>query len=200
MGSWLLHIFGPNTVKLLSLLVVSFDLTKISLGLILASVLGVNKFFIWFGLFMVLKISSTSVLNLLTSIVDLLLSSKAFYNRFRYHLRLFYSNVYWFALLFLLKSMSENVILQSRQNFFKLSIGYIYCISKIITKLLMPDMVNHKNKSFRNILKMIEPNIDHCGTPERRISHMLQVISQPAFSCSKLTIETQEQGVKYVQN
>ena len=35
---------------------------------------------------------------------------------------------------------------------------------------------------------MIEPDIDHCGTPER-ISHMLQVISQPAFTCSKLTIE-----------
>ena len=31
--------------------------------------------------------------------------------------------------------------------------------------------------------------IDPCGTP-----------SQPAFTCSKLTIETLEQGVKYVQS
>ena len=27
-----------------------------------------------------------------------------------------------------------------------------------------------------------------------------EVISQPAFTCSKLTIETIEQGVKYVQS
>ena len=29
---------------------------------------------------------------------------------------------------------------------------------------------------------------------------ILQVISQPAIACSKLTIETLEQGVKYVQS
>ena len=30
-------------------------------------------------------------------------------------------------------------------------------------------------------------------------SHLLLVISQPAFTCSKLIIKTLEQGVKYVQ-
>ena len=33
-----------------------------------------------------------------------------------------------------------------------------------------------------------------------RIIFVLMAISQPAFTCSKLTIETLEKGVKYVQN
>ena len=33
-----------------------------------------------------------------------------------------------------------------------------------------------------------------------RIIFVLLAISQPAFTCSKLTIETLEKGVKYVQN
>ena len=28
----------------------------------------------------------------------------------------------------------------------------------------------------------------------------MQIFSQPAFTCSKLTIETLEQGVKYIQS
>ena len=32
------------------------------------------------------------------------------------------------------------------------------------------------------------------------MSHLLTNHSQPAFTCSKLTIETLEQGVKYVQS
>ena len=31
------------------------------------------------------------------------------------------------------------------------------------------------------------------------MSIILIILSQPAFTCSKLTIEIQEQGVKYVQ-
>ena len=33
-----------------------------------------------------------------------------------------------------------------------------------------------------------------------RIIFVLMAISQPAFTCSKLTIETLKKGVKYVQN
>ena len=37
-----------------------------------------------------------------------------------------------------------------------------------------------------------------CYKPDRQ--QILVLISQPAFTCSKLTIETLEQGVKYVQS
>ena len=36
------------------------------------------------------------------------------------------------------------------------------------------------------------------GTKSRKASY--KVLSQPAITCSKLTIETLEQGVKYVQS
>ena len=33
-----------------------------------------------------------------------------------------------------------------------------------------------------------------------KLNKFKRLISQPAFTCSKLTIETLEQGVKYVQS
>ena len=45
-----------------------------------------------------------------------------------------------------------------------------------------------KNTKYLNILRM---NI---------IQHALWAITLPILNCSKLTIETLEQGVKYVQN
>ena len=37
-------------------------------------------------------------------------------------------------------------------------------------------------------------NIFHTNGP------IIEIMTQPAFTCSKLTIETLEQGVKYVQS
>ena len=46
-----------------------------------------------------------------------------------------------------------------------------------------------------------DPELPACGMKAfMAISILFFVVSQPAFTCSKLTIETLEQGVKYVQS
>ena len=56
--------------------------------------------------------------------------------------------------------------------------------------VLMRVEVRHLKKYLRFILK-----IPNCGA-----FTVLLIQTQPAITCSKLTIETLEQGVKYVQS
>ena len=50
---------------------------------------------------------------------------------------------------------------------------------------------------FSKTDKVLGANIDPWLTRKKRL---FGIISQPAITCSKLTIETLEQGVKYVQS
>ena len=55
--------------------------------------------------------------------------------------------------------------------------------------MLLAQQISMKN--FRNFL----------NDAAMLLAHSLKLsLSQPAFTCSKLTIETVEQGVKYVQS
>ena len=44
------------------------------------------------------------------------------------------------------------------------------------------------------------PTIEPRGAPEITLLNSFKDTQQPAITCSKLTIETLEQGVKYVQS
>ena len=56
--------------------------------------------------------------------------------------------------------------------------------------------------TFQNSYKLLilRVNFALAAHISRRLNYFIKAISQSAFTCSKLIIETPEQGVKYVQN
>ena len=56
--------------------------------------------------------------------------------------------------------------------------------------------INYVVQSLNEVMTILEDLCEHF----REILFQLMSYSEPAITCSKLTIETPEQGVKYVQS
>ena len=50
-------------------------------------------------------------------------------------------------------------------------------------KLCKSDFLMYRNKSYRNILERIRPNIEPCGAPDLMFWNALKMLFVPTFCC-----------------
>ena len=89
------------------------------------------------------------------------------------------------------------VMLIIKKSLLGVSFGWSNCLK--FDRSSVPDTLKKLETGRVVVLQQLtEVYLGSCRTSPIRVIH--KVHTQPVFTCSKLTIETLEQGVKYVQS
>ena len=85
-----------------------------------------------------------------------------------------------------------NLYLEKKKDFPNVSGDLLYALENKTTTQAVAESLNALHSTRKNFIKN-----ESSSTSKLALKHQTP---QPAFTCSKLTIETLEQGVKYVQS